>query len=86
MATFEENLAELETIVARLELGKLPLEENVALFERGVALTKACRTVLADAEHRIQVVSEPEEEDGGLEALEVGEDEDEDDEIEEEED
>jgi exodeoxyribonuclease VII small subunit len=43
MASFEEQLAELETVVERLERGELTLEENVGLFERGVYLSNACK-------------------------------------------
>jgi len=61
MATFEEQLAELEGVVERLESGELTLEENVALFERGVKLSNACKTQLASAESRIQVLLDPQE-------------------------
>ena len=61
MASFEEQLAELEKVVERLEQGDLPLEENVALFERGVELSRACKAKLSDAESRIQVLIDPQE-------------------------
>jgi exodeoxyribonuclease VII small subunit len=60
MASFEEQLAELETVVERLERGDLSLEENVSLFERGVTLSDACKKQLASAESRVQVLLEPE--------------------------
>jgi len=59
--SFEEQLAELETVVERLERGDLTLEENVSLFERGVVLSNACKAQLASAESRIQVLMEPSE-------------------------
>jgi len=59
-ATFEEQLKELEAVVARLERGELSLEENVSLFERGVHLSNACKQQLAEAESRVQVLLEPE--------------------------
>jgi exodeoxyribonuclease VII small subunit len=59
MASFEEQLRELETIVETLERGDLPLEENVRLFERGVALSNACKRQLAEAESRVQVLIDP---------------------------
>jgi len=78
--SFEEQLAELETVVERLERGDLTLEENVSLFERGVVLSNACKAQLASAESRIQVLMEPSE-DGPLRsqemALEVADDEEE---------
>ncbi|MGC9198302.1 MAG: exodeoxyribonuclease VII small subunit [Acidobacteriaceae bacterium] len=60
MASFEEQMAELETVVERLERGDLSLEENVRLFERGMQLTSACKEQLAKAESRVQVLLEPE--------------------------
>jgi exodeoxyribonuclease VII small subunit len=81
MASFEEQLAELEKVVERLERGDLTLEENVSLFERGVVLSNACKGQLASAESRIQVLLDPEE-DGPARteemALEVADEEDED--------
>ena len=56
---FEEQLTELESVVAKLERGDLTLEENVSLFERGVELSNACKKQLAEAESRIQVLLEP---------------------------
>lgn len=51
---FETGLAELEGIVARLERGDLPLEESLQLFERGMHLSRDCRTLLDRAELRIR--------------------------------
>jgi exodeoxyribonuclease VII small subunit len=56
MATFEEQLKTLETVVERLEKGDLPLEESLALFEQGVTLADACKTQLDAADGRIQVL------------------------------
>jgi exodeoxyribonuclease VII small subunit len=61
MASFEDQLVELEKVVDRLERGDLTLEENVSLFERGVHLSNACKAQLSSAESRIQVLLEPEE-------------------------
>jgi exodeoxyribonuclease VII small subunit len=57
--SFEEQLAELETVVERLERGELSLEENVGLFERGVLLSNACKQQLSSAESRVQVLLDP---------------------------
>ncbi|MEQ1603892.1 MAG: exodeoxyribonuclease VII small subunit [Pyrinomonadaceae bacterium] len=54
--TFETSLAELETIVGRLESGDLPLEESLELFEKGIKLSRECRTRLTNAERRIEVL------------------------------
>ncbi len=51
---FDEALAELQRIVARLEAGGQPLEETMALYERGVAVHERCARLLADAELRVK--------------------------------
>jgi len=61
MASFEEQLDELEKVVEKLERGDLTLEENVALFERGIQLSNACKKDLAGAESRIQILLDPKE-------------------------
>ena len=61
MASFEEQLSELEKVVEQLERGDLSLDESVSLFERGVHLSNACKAQLSSAESRIQVLLEPEE-------------------------
>jgi exodeoxyribonuclease VII small subunit len=53
---FEDALARLETIVDRLEQGDLELEQALAAFEEGVALTRRCAGRLEDAERRIEVL------------------------------
>jgi exodeoxyribonuclease VII small subunit len=58
MATFEEQLAALETVVDTLERGELSLDESVQLFEDGVRLSQACKKYLDAAEGRIQVLME----------------------------
>ena len=58
MADFEKRLADLETIVERLEQGELPLDESVRLFEEGMKLSESCKKELNDAEGRIQVLIE----------------------------
>ena len=44
--SFERAIEELETIVKRLEDGKVPLEESVAIYERGEALKRRCEHLL----------------------------------------
>ena len=68
---FEQAIAQLETIVARLEAGDLTLEQSLAQFERGVALVKDCRDALARAEERVQVLMEK---DGRLALQDLAED------------
>lgn len=52
--TFDRALDELRTVVARLEEGGLPLEESIALYERGAALHAHCGALLDSAEARVQ--------------------------------
>jgi exodeoxyribonuclease VII small subunit len=51
---FDAALAGLQETVRRLEEGGLPLEEAIALYERGVALHERCAQLLGDAELRVQ--------------------------------
>ena len=55
--SFEAALAELEGIVARLEGGKAPLAESIAIYERGEALKSHCETLLKSAEARIEKIT-----------------------------
>jgi exodeoxyribonuclease VII small subunit len=55
--TFETSLEELEQIVEKLEGGDLPLEESLELFEKGIKLSRECRTRLANAERRIEILT-----------------------------
>ena len=54
--TFESSLSELEKIVAQLEVGDLPLESSLELFEKGIKLSRECRERLAKAEQRIEML------------------------------
>ncbi len=56
MATFEENVKQLETIVAQLERGDLPLEDSIKLFEEGMGLSSACKDQLETAEGKVQIL------------------------------
>ena len=53
---FENSLAELEALVAKLEQGDVPLEEALKTFERGVALTRQCQTALRTAQQKVEVL------------------------------
>jgi exodeoxyribonuclease VII small subunit len=55
---FEAAIAELESIVKQLEAGDLPLEPSLALYERGVQLSRFCHARLEDAERRIELLTE----------------------------
>jgi exodeoxyribonuclease VII small subunit len=53
---FEQAIDELESIVKRLEEGKVPLEESLAIYERGEALKRRCEELLAQAEARVSKI------------------------------
>lgn len=52
--SFEDALAELQATVAQLERGDLPLEDSIALFERGQALAAHCGLQLDAAELKVR--------------------------------
>jgi exodeoxyribonuclease VII small subunit len=55
--SFERAIEELESIVKRLEDGKVPLEESVAIYERGEALKRRCDELLRQAEARVDKIT-----------------------------
>jgi exodeoxyribonuclease VII small subunit len=70
--SFERAIDELETIVKRLEEGKVPLEESVAIYERGEALKRRCEELLRQAEARVdKITTDTNGEVAGTEPLDV---------------
>ena len=65
--TFEAAFAQLEEIVGKLEAGDLPLDDALALFERGQRLAAFCGTKLDEAELVVQKLSAS----GALEPFDV---------------
>jgi len=55
--SFERAIEELESIVKRLEEGRVPLEESVTIYERGEALKRRCEDLLRQAEARVQKIT-----------------------------
>lgn len=55
---FESASAELETIVKKMEDGDLTLEQAMALYERGVQLSRFCHGKLEEAERRLEILNE----------------------------
>jgi|TARA_B110001469_G_C9338327_1_gene179574 exodeoxyribonuclease VII small subunit len=53
---YEAAVAELESLVTRLEQGDIPLEESLKLYESGVLLTRECQDALQTAEQKVQVL------------------------------
>jgi len=56
--SFEESLAELESLVDTLEKGELTLEESLTAFERGIGLTRTCQKALDEAEQKVRILTE----------------------------
>lgn len=54
--SFEKQITELEAIVKALESGDISLDESLALFEKGVKLTKSCQKMLDEAEKKVSVL------------------------------
>lgn len=54
--SFEQALAELEGIVARLESGQAPLEDSIQMYERGAALKAHCEKRLEAARLRVEKI------------------------------
>jgi exodeoxyribonuclease VII small subunit len=55
--SFERAMEELESIVTRLEGGKVPLEESVVIYERGESLKRRCEELLRHAEARVEKIT-----------------------------
>ena len=71
--SFEKAIEELESIVKRLEEGKVPLEESVAIYERGEVLKRRCEELLRQAEARVEKITlDTSGKPKGTEPLDVG--------------
>ena len=55
--SFEDALAELEQIVKTLEQGSAPLDESIALYQRGDRLKRHCEARLKAAQARIEQIA-----------------------------
>ena len=53
---YEAAVAELESLVERLEQGDISLEESLKLYESGVLLTRDCQEALQNAEQKVQML------------------------------
>ena len=62
--SFEEAITGLTDIVDKIEHGQIPLQDSLDQYERGMGLIKHCRTILKEAEQRIERISKEEEEEG----------------------
>lgn len=69
--SFEQAMAELEQVVGQLERGEVPLEQSIALYERGAALKARCEKKLKEAEEKVaQITLDAEGQPAGLKAAE----------------
>jgi exodeoxyribonuclease VII small subunit len=73
--SFEKALAELEEIVEKLEKEGLPLNESLALFEKGVKLARFLRGELGKAEKKIDILLKDEKGEVKEEPFELAEEE-----------
>ncbi|MGE0800912.1 MAG: exodeoxyribonuclease VII small subunit [Lautropia sp.] len=55
-ASFETAMIELEALIGRMEDGRLPLEDSLAAYQRGVVLVKYCRDTLGAAAQRVRIL------------------------------
>ena len=54
--SFEDAMLALEQVVSQLEKGEVPLEQSIALYERGAALKKHCSDKLKLAEEKVELI------------------------------
>lgn len=59
--SFEQALAELESILSEIESGEVGLEQSLQRYERGMFLLQHCREVLQQAEEKIELLSKNQE-------------------------
>ncbi len=55
--SFEEAMAELDQVVARLESGAAPLEQSIELYTRGTALKAHCEALLKNAQAKVEKIT-----------------------------
>ncbi len=69
---YEEAVQKLEEIVERLEDTDIPLEESLAAFQEGIALSRYCREKLAEIEYRVEYLLKEEQQALGADDCEQG--------------
>lgn len=72
---FEYAMARLETIVAELEKGDLPLDDSLKIFEEGIRLSKTCLKMLEDAERKVEILVQEKDGKKRIQAFSPSEDE-----------
>lgn len=56
LPTLEVSLAEISELIAKMEHGELTLEQSLTHFERGITLVKHCQKILTEAEQKVQIL------------------------------
>jgi exodeoxyribonuclease VII small subunit len=56
--SFETALTELESIVAAMDAGQMPLQESLNAYQRGVELLRHCQATLTAAEQQVQLLDD----------------------------
>ncbi|WP_029890194.1 exodeoxyribonuclease VII small subunit [Polycyclovorans algicola] len=59
VSQFETDMKTLEALVQQLEQSDLPLDQSIALFEQGMALSQRCRGALDTATQRVETLTRP---------------------------
>lgn len=59
--TYEEAVKRLEEVVQLLENAEIPLEDSLAAFQEGIALSRHCREKLAEIEYRVEYLLKQEQ-------------------------
>lgn len=59
---FETSIKDLEKIISKMELGKLSLSDSLSSFEEGVALTNHCQELLTNAQQKVEILMDEQEE------------------------
>ena len=67
MMPFEEALEKLQQTVRQMESGELTLEQSLKAFEQGVHFTRVCQGQLANAESKIELLSQKAMQEGRIE-------------------
>ena len=71
--SFEDAMKELESVVGQLESGDVPLDQSIALYERGAALREHCQKKLAEAEEKVaKITFDADGKPAGTEAADLG--------------
>lgn len=60
--SFESAMIELEALVTKIETGNLSLEDSLEEFENGIKLSRVCQNALKDAENRVKILTDDDQE------------------------